>query len=328
MNGNRTFTILTCTVWLGFMWLAPFGWSQSAAQSEAHAAGVVASKRNKLSSHILSASKSERFVASTAYEVATVERLFRRTLRTAHDGSESIENLNSAWQQVEMQIDESTLPNHQRIWILCENDDAQRGRGFYAFRVTQSQDNAEKNESVLPVALQSPHCFFDKYTRSINVRLFETGHFSAAAWNTVRRQQVDLAHTQRHYLNAFTMAFADSDRQSRIVQLHGFSQDARTSDDGRQSDLIISDGTRSPGSNTRLFAARMQASMSGFAVKLFPEDVQELGATTNSQAKALRSVGFSTFLHLEMSLAFRRAFRRHRQTRDEFIQVLMSICRS
>ncbi|MES2494276.1 MAG: hypothetical protein V4579_13485 [Pseudomonadota bacterium] len=159
------------------------------------------------------------------------------------------------------------------------------------------------------VVLQAPHRFFDRGTGVIAARLFEEAPVAALAWNDVPRRyedkgrmvDADLARLDVHYLTAFTRAVASIHPQSRIVQLHGFEPRKRKSATGSEAAVIISNGTKTPSPTVRSVAACLRSAFPGARILIFPEEVDELGAMTNRQGAALRSLGSAGFLHLEMS---------------------------
>jgi len=219
----------------------------------------------------------------------------------------------------------NSTDQQQNWWVLKERDDAKRGRGLYLFNPL-----AEARQ----LAIQAPHSFFDKHTRAINVRMFETGRIAAAAWNTIRRSEVDLAHHRFHYLNAFTSAWANAHSNGSIVQLHGFSNDKRQTKAGKVADLIVSDGTRYPSAQVRRLAITANEKLNASShtsepldVMLYPFDCDELGATSNSQGKLLRAAGQTGFVHLEMSPALRERLRRNASVTDDLLKSILSTYR-
>ena len=65
----------------------------------------------------------------------------------------------------------------------------------------------------------------------------------------------------------------------------------------------------------------------GRTIAVFPDDVDDLGATTNSQGRALRA-GAHRFLHIEMNASLRTALRRRATDRGRFIAGLGKALRS
>jgi len=194
----------------------------------------------------------------------------------------------------------------ERLTVVREAPGRGEGRGVYLLR-----DGAARPA----VALQAPHRPSDLDTDVLVARLMAEHPFAAAGWNTVHRRAADLAHLERTYFNAFTRAFARVHRRGRVVQFHGFDPDSRESGQGAGAEIVVSAGTRRP---TRLHRDVRECLGETLAsrVRLFPDEVGELGATTNANAAALRAMGFRRFIHLEMIRAVRRdliADRQHRR---------------
>ncbi|PIX01067.1 MAG: hypothetical protein COZ79_08885, partial [Hydrogenophilales bacterium CG_4_8_14_3_um_filter_62_83] len=176
------------------------------------------------------------------------------------------EVLGKAWSDLGFALVNDT---EQGLTWLQERPEARRGRGFFVFR----PDGAD--------ALQMPHAFNDAMTGQIGIALFRRGRFGAAAWNTVprdfvadgRRVDADMAHLDDSYA-------------------------------ARKAAAILSDGSRTPAAALHRLATCI-AAKTGARVLTYPEDVRELGATTNTVAAALRREGFVGFVHIEMSRPLR-----------------------
>ena len=294
-------------------------------------------KATSLAKVIAAASKGGTFKPVSTDQLKKVERLFQRTIlrldETASrlDAASSPDGLVADWRRMRMNLHcrefkSSNAKERRTCWVLQESEDAKWGRGFYLFN---------SHAEIRQTAIQAPHSFFDKHTRAINVRMFETGQVAAAAWNTVRRADVDLAHHRFHYLNSFTSAWANVHSHGSVVQLHGFANDKRKTAAGKIADLIISDGTRYPANRVRRIAtiakeqlnASSHASTGKLNVMLYPVDCAELGATSNTQGKLLRDQGQTGFVHLEMSAKLRELLRRNASVTGEFLKSLLSIYR-
>ena len=306
------------------------------------------SKATSLGTLVIRASRDGEFVTPPVNELSVARDLFQRTIfdligwaeviaaeshfkasekvatKRRRQSIERLERTRDRWQSLQMSF-EQIGDGKESVWILSENSDARRGRGFFAFR-----PQAKRR-----LVIQAPHSFFDKHTRAINAHIFESGEVFAACWNTVRREQADLAHQRYHYLNEFTAALADTMPNVAVAQLHGFSPKNRKTKAGRAADIIVSDGTKTPSSQAfeLVRALRKTSNASRYdlfrdsRVLLFPTECQELGATTNVQAQLLRDFGNQGFLHLEMSPRFRNGLRRDASVRDEFLKSLLSIYR-
>jgi hypothetical protein len=233
-------------------------------------------------------------------------------------GDETVEVLRADWAELhfELKILES---QDQRLWLLRESREHETGRGFYAFRQTPA----------MPVVLEAPHSFGDKHTRYLTAQLFLDSRFAAAAWNTVHRKIVDVAHTDGCFLNAFTRAFVRVHRDHAVVcQLHGFSRAKRTTHAGRASDLIVSNGTRSAGFWLHRAVLNLREMSADIEVRLFPDEVSELGAITNRQGRLIRDTGAGKFLHLEMSAELRDALISWPARQSELLKTLEGVFRT
>ena len=60
----------------------------------------------------------------------------------------------------------------------------------------------------------------------------------------------------------------------------------------------------------------------GLKVLLYPYEVSELGATTNSQGQLLQSLGHQGFLHLEMNKKLRENLRKQQALRKKLLLCL------
>ena len=235
---------------------------------------------------ILTVARSGRdYRPATESELAGCEQLFAHTLRDpAHPG------LIVRWQQMGFhfqRLDDAKSPT----WIVIEPPRQKRGWGVYLIRP----------QNLPGLVLQAPHSYADRYTDNVVLRLFQDGSFGAAAWNTVPRSRVDVAHTEQHVFSAFTRALINVYPGCTLVQVHGFAQSNRDSPRGETADLILSNGSRAPHRELRQLAVLLQNGFPYGQVMLFPTEINELGATTNSQAEILRQAGSERFVHLEIS---------------------------
>lgn len=199
--------------------------------------------------------------------------------------------------------------------IVSEREDARRGRGFFVFRRHGRGD-----------VLHIPHGFFDEMTRDIGLALFTDGRFAAAAWNTVPRHyerdgariNADLAHLPDSWFTAFARATAHTWPHGRSLQIHGFDPAKRRSPAGADSALILSDTTEAPPPALRAVRDCLARRLDR-RVALYPQDVRELGGTTNIQAQTLREAGYRGFLHIELDPTLRRALRDTPAARTAFL---------
>lgn len=205
----------------------------------------------------------------------------------------------SARQEMEklgFQIEMIELSGDERVLVLREKEPSFTGKGFYLVRVGK-QD--------FPLLIQAPHRSFDKLTGEICLKMFLENPIQAAAFNTISRKNMDVAHADLTVFQAFTMAYADVHPQGRIVQLHGYSSSKRNSKSGLEADMILSDTTKNPSIWTHdVYTGLLD--LTGLKIKLYGVDTRELGGTTNVQGKALKNQGFFNFLHLETRFPVRQ----------------------
>ncbi|MWJ28476.1 hypothetical protein GPM19_09700 [Halomonas sp. ZH2S] len=198
------------------------------------------------------------------------------------------------------------------IVALVEKQDARRGRGFFAARTGGGT----------PLLIQAPHQYYDLRTGTLARKLFLESNAMAAAWNTTHRyhsDDTDLVHIADSYLHALSRAFADVHPKGRILQLHGFSSAKRESLAGREAQAILSDGSSYPSKALARLTDCLSQRLDIRAL-LYPRDVRELGATTNTLAADLRRRGFEGFVHLELDAELRKRLVRDADARNILIQ--------
>ena len=246
---------------------------------------ILARENLALDRFVLLARTGHVYQPATPSELAHCEELFLQTFRDPQ-----IPGLEDEWRQLGFRLLRVGEGRSEAL-ILVEPPKQKRGWGCYVICPQR-----------LPgMVLQAPHSYADRYTDHIALRLFADGEFAAAAWNTVPRKTVDVAHTPNHPFSAFTRALIRAHPESWVVQVHGFSQDKRQTVAGNSADLIVSDGTRAPSRTIRRLAVMLQSDFPYGQIQLFPTEVQELGATRNTQGELLRQTGSTHFMHLEMS---------------------------
>jgi hypothetical protein len=203
---------------------------------------------------------------------------------------------------------------------LSESVDDCQGRGAYLLR---------KEGQTIPVAITAPHRGADRHTGTIAQLLFTEHPVAAAAWNSAPRNPNelcsfggDIAHEPTHYLTAFSLAFARQYPGGRVVQLHGFDSIGRESSAARSADFIISDGSNWPSPRLLDLADCITIAFPERRVAVYPIDTKELGATTNSQGKALRDAGFTGFAHIEMTADLRNVLAIDAEKRTRLAQCL------
>ncbi len=243
---------------------------------------------------MLELARSETYATAESSELLQVEESFRHWLEAGDRLAQAQDNAASGFNDLGLDASAVLEPG---LVALSEQPEAQRGRGFFAARITGGT----------PMMIQAPHQYHDLRTGLIAQKLFLESQAVAAAWNTVHRYETDDSdpvHIPDSYLHAMSRAFADTYPDGRIVQLHGFSAAKRTTAAGREAQAILSDGSRYPPRSLILLGDCLSQQL-GIAALVYPHDVLELGATTNTLASDLRSRGFEGFVHLELDADLR-----------------------
>lgn len=277
------------------------------------ATGVQAAAAESVTSLLRSASRDGAYVAPASREVEQAEALFQRCFEQCDDAA-----VRQGWQQLGFDVVQAEHGG-QPLIVIRENANAKRGRGFFAFRP----------KSASTTVLQAPHSFKDEHTREILLHLLEQGGFRAAAWNTVPRHyelngmkvDADMAHLQNTYFLAFSRAFARQFAAGKLVQLHGFAQGKRRSGDGANAEMVVSSGSREPTPVVLEMGACLQRAGLG-EVRIYPTQIRELGATTNTSGIALRGMEHAGFVHIEMSAQARLTLLNNKTERAKLLRCL------
>lgn len=188
------------------------------------------------------------------------------------------------------------------VRVIHEQHGHARGRGVFAFRQTHGD-----------CVIQAPHTRNDVGTGLLTGAWMAHLDVRVAAWNTVSRREApaaDLARANRSYFIALTDAAIDVIGSPSIVQTHGYDREKRSTEAGRNSQVILSSGTDRPAKRTRDIARRLKRTLTG--VKLYPLDIMELGATQNVIGRRIRQRGAGTFTHIELGRALREQLRAER----------------
>ncbi len=156
--------------------------------------------------------------------------------------------------------------------------------------------------------VQAPHSRYDLGTGDIAMSAVALGDVRGGMWNTVHRYRAvpgeqpadrvhvgDVAHQATSLFHTATLAWAWADPTARFVQLHGF--DARRS----EATAVLSSGREDrPPTPVRAPLATVLG-VPESAVLVFGLDQDDLGGTTNVQARALGAAPVPRFLHVELS---------------------------
>jgi hypothetical protein len=204
---------------------------------------------------------------------------------------------------------------------LAEYEGLCRGGGEYILRDT--------GPDTVPLLIAAPHRGSDRFTGPLAMRTFVEVGAVAAAWNTVPRNggpcgapNSDLARLARHPFTAFTLAFASTYPQGRVVQLHGFHPARRTTAAGRAATMILSNGSDQVTPAVDAIGRCLTRAFPNDSIAIYPTDVSELGARSNVQGQQLRATGFAGFVHVELSLEIRQQLTTSNAMRRAFARCL------
>lgn len=239
-------------------------------------------------------------------QIASFRKLIEKTL-----GSRTVDSeLKLLWEQEGW---ECRSVSDSNLIIVVEKSDQRWGRGIYAIRAGSSSQ----------IVLQAPHRFNDAKTGVIARKIFEEHDVWAVAFNTVHRKELDLAHCERHYFNAFTEAVVALRERSVMLQLHGFSNATKTNA-GRSANMIVSDTTKFPGRYARRVAEEFKFNFGKSHTRLYPLETRWLGGTNNHQANLVQQLGSVGFLHLEMNPSFRQQLASNASVREQFFASILA----
>lgn len=247
-------------------------------------------------------------------ELRQAEQLFQRAFAGRIEATE--------WAALGFQVERVT-ENDRVFMVIREQPNQRRGHGFYTFAAPMTD---------API-LQAPHALSDQHTGVIALHLFAEGRFAAGAWSTAPRRyqddedqtvDADMAHQPDSYFIAFSRAAALARPARALLQLHGFATHKRKTEAGRAAGVIVSAGQRQPTPAAEQIA-RCLAEKLTTPVLLYPQDVRELGALTNQVGKALRTLGHSGFVHIELAQPVREQLRADAELRQRFGACLVRV---
>lgn len=198
----------------------------------------------------------------------------------------------------------------QGMWLLHEDPQNRRGAGAIVIRTGQAN----------PLVVQAPHTFFDMGTLPIAVSLFDMQKARALLISTVHRHIAraaapaeehpdeeedqpaepspsDPAHADRSFFLAAHKALLEVFPRIASVQVHGF-QDRSVPG---VSVIVSAAGTSADPSR---LAGPLRAAFAGEAVRTYPDEIRQLGALSNVQARWSARVG-APLIHIEISRSLR-----------------------
>jgi len=255
----------------------------------------------------------DRFTQTTTREHDAAEPIVQGVLAALSDGSSP--DFGERVGELGMKTEEWIIDG-RRVLVLRERDSDRHGRGVYLFRRDPQTPSAQPLR-----ILQAPHAYFDKGTGALALELLVRGDDDARPdalfANSMHRYgrpgtptpakhaPTDLAHNPDHFFSALTRALVGSAQGAEVVQLHGFAR-SRGRDEGEgEVHAVVSAGLPKRSSQrARDVAAAMHNALAG--VRVYPDQVDWLGATTNVQGKLVRAIPQADFLHIELSSSARR----------------------
>jgi hypothetical protein len=208
-----------------------------------------------------------------------------------------------------------------RFWLLAEEDARKRGAGLCVLRTGKARS----------LLIQAPHTFFDRGTLEIALAAFERLEARALLINTMRRSNADtkkerakdaregdspqdLAHAKRSFFSTAHVELTKADPEMVVVQIHGF-KDSRAPG----VDVVVS-ASKTEG-DARAVAARLRDVVAGDGVRLYPDQIDDLGGTKNRQAELSRAAK-AAFVHVEISSAFRNRLNGDPELLKRFVDAL------
>jgi hypothetical protein len=207
------------------------------------------------------------------------------------------------------------------VWLLSEEVGKNRGAGAVALRV----------EAPSPIIVEVPHSFFDQGTLQMGLTVFDDLGARAFLTNTLHRggigseearmqkvrsgdSESDVAHAQRSFFHQAHLELGRIWPRDHVVQLHGFR------DEKVPTAKIIVSAAGTNAETAPLAKAFNDAFGTGTA-RLYPEEVDQLGGTTNVQARANRDETRS-FFHIEVAASLRAQLSRQKSMRERFARAL------
>lgn len=236
-------------------------------------------------------------------EWVLTRELFEQLLTTKAPAQLAVERIAIQLEVLHLQARTLATPAGALV-LVNEAPDARQGRGVFAFRPGATSS----------VVLQIPHARTDLETGALAARWMTTTPFRAAAWNTVRRDQIDrpggtsdLARAERSTFTAFADAALATLPDPIVIQIHGFAADKRRTRTGRDAAAIVSSGVVRPEPATLERAGCLRSHLD--PVRIYGLDIEELGGTINPVGRLMRASGAPGFVHLELSAPSRRRLR-------------------
>ncbi len=265
----------------------------------------------------------EKAQLPSAAELVLAEKLFQRVF-----SGENNSELRQQWENLGFGLIEKTSETGPLL-VLRELDKGTKkydGKGFFVFAINQESTTV----------LQAPHSFHDAETEVITLELMAKNNFRAAAWNTSPAElpvHSPLSPDSRTppakgYMLAFTRALMAIEADSYVVQLHSFEKNKVYTSNASHADIILS-GYGEQSSRAIGWLGRCLKKELDYKIRIFPFEVQEMGAGENIPGANYNAVGElmqaennQGFVHLVMGGMFREELRSYPQVQEKLFVCL------
>lgn len=236
--------------------------------------------------------RAEHYLAATPEQLQQAQQELAQLLKHGLD-----EHSEADWQALGFRVQKLELAG-LNFYALSEHSSSLGGKGAYLFPADRP----------IRTVIQAPHRFYDRFSGDLVLQLVLSQPGLAGMWNTASRRQIDLGQTKNSFFASFTAQLMRQSGQLRVLQMHGFDPDKRTSMAGRRAELILSAGATAPERSHYQAVACLRREVFKSTL-LYPDDVKELGGTLNFVNALRRSHPETVFFHLEISAASRQTLR-------------------
>jgi hypothetical protein len=212
------------------------------------------------------------------------------------------------------------LTDDGALWLLQEKPTRKRGAGLLVLRPGSGRR----------IVVEAPHTFFDQRTLEIATLVFQGTRARALLINTMHRYGAvpedrrgdgaarkespsDVAHEADTLFGAAHRALIAAE-PGVTLQLHGFA------DETAPGVMAVVSAART-GADVQGVARALRDALGDDRVRVYPDEIDVLGGTSNAQAKVSRAHGVP-FVHLELSNALRRSLLDDPALADRFVSAL------
>ncbi len=265
----------------------------------------------------------EKAQLPSAAELVLAEKLFQRVF-----SGENNSELRQQWKSLGFGLIEKASETGPLL-VLRERDEGTKkynGKGFFVFAMDQESTTV----------LQVPHASRDAETEIIALELVAKNNVRAAAWNTAPAElpvHSPLSPDSRTppakgYMLAFTRALMTIEPDSYVVQLHSFEKNNVYTPNASHADIILS-GYGEQSSSSIGWLGRCLKKELDYTVRIFPFEVQEMGAGENMPGANYDAVGelmqaenSQGFVYFVMGSLFREELRSYPQVQEKLFACL------